>query len=75
MASSTDKSGEPSDDESVAHPSSAEAAARRHSRQADDQPPVLPDRSGDETEIGWGDESSRYDDDWYLNERPPHHGG
>jgi hypothetical protein len=74
MASSTDKSREPSDDESVVHPSSTEAAVRRHSRRPEDQPPVLPDRSSDETEIGWGDESSRYDDDWYLNERPPHHG-
>jgi len=35
---------------------------------------VLPQRSSDETDIGWGDRPGGYDDDWYLNERPPHHG-
>ncbi|WP_375480792.1 hypothetical protein [uncultured Jatrophihabitans sp.] len=38
------------------------------------EPPVLPDVSRDEQELGWGDEPSRRDDDWYRRERPPHHG-
>jgi hypothetical protein len=35
--------------------------------------PVLPDRSRDEQDIGWGDEPAERDDDWYRRERPPHH--
>ncbi|HET6877660.1 MAG TPA: hypothetical protein VFH38_09040 [Jatrophihabitans sp.] len=35
--------------------------------------PVLPEISRDETDIGWGDEPSERDDDWYRRERPPHH--
>ena len=35
--------------------------------------PVLPDVSRDETDVGWGDEPSERDDDWYRRERPPHH--
>ncbi|MEO6701905.1 MAG: hypothetical protein ABI140_12935 [Jatrophihabitantaceae bacterium] len=35
---------------------------------------VLPRRSSDEADIGWGDRPSAFDDDWYLAERPPHHG-
>jgi hypothetical protein len=41
------------------------------------QPPpeeVLPRRSSDERDVGWGDANPEYDDEWYLNERPPHHG-
>jgi hypothetical protein len=74
MAASTDKSGEPSDDDSVAPPSSSDDPAERHPASTQGRSSVLPDRPTDETEIGWRDESSRYDDDWYLNERPPHHG-
>ncbi len=44
----------------------------RRSERADE--PVLPDVSVDEGEIGWGDGSGRYSDDWYRRERPPHHG-
>jgi hypothetical protein len=36
--------------------------------------PVLPDVSSDELDIGWGDEPSERDDEWYRRERPPHHG-
>ena len=39
-----------------------------------DDEPVLPDVTSDERGSGWGDEPSRRDDDWYLSERPPHHG-
>jgi hypothetical protein len=30
--------------------------------------------SRDETDVGWGDAPGRRDDEWYLRERPPHHG-
>jgi hypothetical protein len=74
VAGPADKSREPSDDEFVEPPSSSEATVERHPGESVTGSPVLPDRSSDETEVGWGDESPRYDDDWYLNERPPHHG-
>jgi hypothetical protein len=35
--------------------------------------PVLPEESSDERDVGWGDEPSRRDADWYRRERPPHH--
>ena len=39
-----------------------------------DDEPVLPDLPPDETDVAWGDEPARRDDDdWYLRERPPHH--
>jgi hypothetical protein len=34
----------------------------------------LPQRSTDEQDLGWGDGPGDYGDDWYLAERPPHHG-
>lgn len=39
-----------------------------------DDPPVLPDRSPDDSDAGWGerDGSAERDDDWYERERPPH---
>jgi hypothetical protein len=43
---------------------------RRHK----DDEPVLPDRTGDERDVGWGDPPAERDDDWYRRERPPHHG-
>jgi hypothetical protein len=43
-------------------------------RPADRDEPVLPDVSRDELDVGWGDEPSERDDDWYRRERPPHHG-
>ncbi|MDT7573148.1 MAG: hypothetical protein QOE05_3322 [Actinomycetota bacterium] len=43
-------------------------------RPGDDEKPVLPDVSTDELDVGWGDEPSERDDEWYRRERPPHHG-
>jgi len=40
-----------------------------------DAEPVLPSVTRDESEVGWGDEPGQRDDEWYLRERPPHHGG
>jgi hypothetical protein len=34
--------------------------------------PALPDRSGDETDIGWGDRPETGDDDRLNRDRPPH---
>jgi hypothetical protein len=60
---------EPSDGEPSERSSSSDTG---RSRQLPDQ--VLPQRSSDEEDVGWGDRPSEYDDDWYLAERPPHHG-
>jgi hypothetical protein len=40
------------------------------------EPAVLPRTSNDEQDVGWGERpgSDDRDDDWYLRERPPHHG-
>lgn len=36
---------------------------------------VLPERSTDETEQGWGDrESGANDEEWLRRQVPPHHG-
>jgi hypothetical protein len=56
-----------SDDEQT--PSSPAAEVRRQSAE-----PVLPRRSTDEHDVGWGDEPAGYDDEWYRDQRPPHHG-
>jgi hypothetical protein len=51
------------------------ASARERGRdRPDDDEPVLPDRTSDEHEVGWGDEPAERDDEWYRRERPPHHG-
>jgi hypothetical protein len=34
--------------------------------------PTLPDRSGDETDVGWGDRPEPDDDDRLNRDRPPH---
>lgn len=34
--------------------------------------PALPDRSGDETDVGWGDRPEPDDDDRLNGDRPPH---
>lgn len=39
---------------------------------APDDRPVLPSRSEDETDIGWGDHPDPSPDDHYLRDRPPH---
>jgi hypothetical protein len=43
-------------------------------RQAPPRPPgpALPDRSADETDIGWGDRPDPSDDDRLREDRPPH---
>lgn len=45
-------------------------------RPQDDERPVLPDVSRDETGEGWGDDRDARDardEEWYRRERPPHH--
>ncbi|WP_189114354.1 hypothetical protein [Pilimelia terevasa] len=37
----------------------------------DDDLPLLPEQTGDDTDRGWGD-FHRGDDAWLLAERPPH---
>jgi hypothetical protein len=40
-----------------------------------DERPVLPEQTGDDTDRGWGDDArEREDDDRILRELPPHHG-
>ncbi|OKJ11817.1 hypothetical protein [Kitasatospora sp. CB01950] len=31
-------------------------------------------QTGDDTDRGWGEASGRRGLDWYLDQRPPHHG-
>ncbi len=35
----------------------------------------LNQQTGDDTDAGWGESSGGRGLDWYLNQRPPHHGG
>ncbi len=56
-------------DEPVELPSSSAPVPDRHP-----DPEVLPRKSSDEADLGWGDGPSGYGDDWYEAERPPHHG-
>jgi len=43
-------------------------------RPGEDDVPVLPQRSTDEDDTGWGDRDEPADrDEWYRRERPPHH--
>ena len=37
----------------------------------DDDPAVLPEQTADDTDRGWG-EYSAGNDDWLLDQRPPH---
>jgi len=60
---------EPSDSETLERPSSPSAGPRRQPGEE-----LLPRRSSDEADVGWGDESGQHGDEWYLAERPPHHG-
>jgi hypothetical protein len=60
--------------ESASTTSSSSPAVVRHPGRSDDE--VLPTRSSDEYDRGWGDDRvdrGDRDDDWYLRERPPHH--
>ncbi|GAA2884358.1 hypothetical protein GCM10010517_47710 [Streptosporangium fragile] len=38
----------------------------------DDGPPILPDQTADDTDLGWGDWRETDDDARLLEERPPH---
>lgn len=51
-----------------------ERPRRRRPSRRDDEP-VLPEVTGDERDVGWGDdpEAAPRDADWYRRERPPHH--
>jgi hypothetical protein len=40
---------------------------------APDQRPVLPERSSDETDAGWGERPEPDDDERLRQERPPHY--
>jgi hypothetical protein len=50
-----------------------ERVPTREARVPTPEEPVLPSVSRDERDVGWGDESSARDADWYRRERPPHH--
>jgi hypothetical protein len=54
--------------------SQSKRAAGDRRKSSDDDGPVLPSVTRDEQDVGWGDEPSERDDDWYRRERPPHHG-
>ena len=61
--------------EGTSTPPASDSAAKNPVRTGgSDDEPVLPDITSDEGGAGWGDEPSRRDDEWYLSERPPHHG-
>lgn len=47
---------------------------RSPKRPPEDDAPVLPDQTRDESDVGWGDEPGERDAEWYHRERPPHHG-
>lgn len=36
------------------------------------EPPVLPDRSDDDDDVGWGEPAEDDDDERFTRERPPH---
>lgn len=38
----------------------------------DDDSPVLPERSSDESDVGWGDRPDPDDDERLRQDRPPH---
>lgn len=42
----------------------------------DEEPPLLPDQTGDDTDLGWGERAPSERDDIrrLLEERPPHWG-
>lgn len=51
----------------LADPAQAGAGVKRRAP----RPPVVPNRSADDTDVGWGDRESDRDAD-ILRERPPH---
>jgi hypothetical protein len=48
-------------------------APARRTTNADDRP-ALPDQTGDDLDVGWGErfDDTSDDDERYLRERPPH---
>jgi hypothetical protein len=55
-------------------PDAGAGSGKPERREQAAEQPVLPDVTEDERDVGWGDERSARDDEWYLRERPPHHG-
>lgn len=41
-------------------------------RRDPDETPVLPTRSRDDTDVGWGEPPESGDDDRFTRDRPPH---
>ena len=60
-------------------PSSADApadsTAADSARSGSHERPLLSDVTADERDVGWGEVPERDDDERYLREVPPHHGG
>jgi len=46
-----------------------------HGARPERDDPLLPEQTGDDTDVGWGDEPEPDDLERLLRERPPHHGG
>lgn len=40
---------------------------------SDEEPPVLPDQTIDDTDVGWGDWREHDSTSWLIEERPPHY--
>lgn len=53
------------------HPAAPRPARRPVDLVFDDP---LDQQTSDDTDAGWGERPSGRDVDWYLRERPPHHG-
>jgi hypothetical protein len=49
-----------------------ETGPERDDRDDRDDEPILPDRSSDDTDRGWGDEPEEDDVERLRRERPPH---
>jgi len=57
---------------SVTERGDKDAGAAPVKRDALDSRPLLPDRSVDETDVGWGERPQDNDRDRLLRDRPPH---
>ncbi|HEY2670395.1 MAG TPA: hypothetical protein VGJ07_08475 [Rugosimonospora sp.] len=40
--------------------------------QLEDGEPMLPEQTRDDTDRGWGEQHAGGNDDWLIEERPPH---
>ncbi|WFE30873.1 hypothetical protein O7623_25055 [Solwaraspora sp. WMMD791] len=54
-------------------PADARGDADRVVDLGDDDAPLLPEQTRDDTDQGWGDRAGQHDD-WLLEQRPPHWG-